>query len=76
MLRLKTSIKLADFSDPNNDGNMHCEVVISNNQTFGSYIMLPLLTFFTLIVPGIIAFASMFFDGTYGRDRVKELPVL
>jgi hypothetical protein len=55
---------------------MHCEVVISNNQTFGSYIMLPLLTFFTLIVPGIIAFASMFFDGTYGRDRVKELPVL
>ncbi len=50
--------------------------MISNIQRFRSYIMLPLLTFFTLIVPGMIAFASMFFDGTYGRDRVKELPVL
>ncbi len=29
--------------------------------------MLPLLTFFTLIVPGIVAFVTMFLDGTW-RD--------
>ncbi len=38
--------------------------------------MLPLLTFFTLIVPGIIAFASIFFDGTLGRDRTNKLPLI
>ena len=27
--------------------------------------MLPLLTFFTLIVPGIVAFVTMFLDGTW-----------
>jgi hypothetical protein len=37
--------------------------------------MLPLLTFFTLIVPGIVAFASMFIDGTW-RNAPSRRPLL
>jgi hypothetical protein len=40
--------------------------------------MLPALTFVTLIVPGIVALVSIFFDGTLrGRpDRTKDLPLI
>ena len=36
--------------------------------------MLPLLTFFTLVVPGIVVFVSMFLDGTW-RNSPSRRPI-